>query len=48
MRSATVNTFAWQSQSRRLSKDYELLSTTSEMVIYVCMIRIMLRRLTRR
>jgi transposase len=41
-------TFAWQSQSRRLSKDYELLCHTSEMVIYVCMIRLMLRRLTRR
>jgi putative transposase len=41
-------TFAWQSQSRRLSKDYELLCTTSEMVIYVCMIRLMVRRLARR
>jgi transposase len=41
-------TFAWQSQSRRLSKDYERLCRTSEIVIYVCMIRLMLRRLTRR
>ena len=41
-------TFAWQGQSRRLSKDYELLCSTSEALIYVCMIRLMLRRLTRR
>jgi putative transposase len=41
-------TFAWQSQSRQLSKDYELLCSTSEAVIYVCMIRLMLRRLARR
>jgi len=41
-------TFAWQAQARRLSKDYELLCTTSEAMIYVCMIRLMLRRLTRR
>jgi|SRR5215813_706566 len=41
-------TFAWQSQARRLSKDYELLCGTSEAMIYVCMIRLMLRRLTRR
>src|SRR5260370_2165246 len=41
-------TFAWQSHARRLSKDYELLCSTSEAFIYVCMIRLMLRRLTRR
>lgn len=40
--------FAWQGQARRLSKDYELLCTTSEAMIYVCMIRLMLRRLARR
>ena len=40
-------TFAWQSQSRRLSKDYELLCTTSEAFIYVAMIRLMVRRLAR-
>jgi putative transposase len=40
--------FAWQGQARRLSKDYERLCTTSEAMIYVCMIRLMLRRLTRR
>lgn len=40
-------TFAWQSHSRRLSKDYELLCTTSEAFIYVAMIRLMVRRLAR-
>jgi len=38
--------FAWQGQSRRLSKDYERLCTTSEVMIYVCMIQLMLQRLT--
>ncbi len=38
-------TFAWLSQVRRLSKDYEELPTTSEAMIYVTMIRLMLRRL---
>ena len=41
-------TFAWQSHARRLSKDYELLCSTSEAFVSVCMIRLMLRRLTRR
>lgn len=38
-------TFSWFGQSRRLSKDYERLCTTSEALIYVTMIRLMLRRL---
>jgi putative transposase len=41
-------TFAWQGQNRRLSKDYERLCTTSEALVYVAMIRLMLRRLARR
>jgi len=41
-------TFAWQGQNRRLSKDYERLCPTSEALIYVAMIRLMLRRLARR
>jgi putative transposase len=41
-------TFAWQGQNRRLSKDYERLCTTSEALLYVAMIRLMLRRLARR
>jgi putative transposase len=38
-------TFAWLLQSRRLSKDYERLCETSEALIYIAMIRLMLRRL---
>jgi putative transposase len=40
-------TFAWQSQNRRLSKDYERLCLTSTAMIYIAMIRLMLRRLAR-
>ena len=40
-------TFAWLSSHRRLSKDYEALMPTSETFLYIAMIRIMLRRLTR-
>jgi putative transposase len=38
-------TFGWLCQSRRLSKDYERLTATSEALIYVAMTRLMLRRL---
>lgn len=38
-------TFAWLDQNRRLRKDYERLCATSEAVIYVAMIRLMVRRL---
>jgi putative transposase len=38
-------TFAWIGQSRRLSKDYECLTQSSEAMIYIAMTRIMLRRL---
>lgn len=38
-------TFAWLSNCRRLSKDYEALSETSEALIYLAMTRLMLRRL---
>jgi putative transposase len=40
-------TFAWQGQNRRFSRDYVRLCTTSETLIYVAMIRLMLRWLTR-
>jgi putative transposase len=38
-------TFAWLNHSRRLSKDYEGQETTSEAIIYIAMIRLMVRRL---
>ena len=41
-------TFAWLGFYRRLSKDYEYLTKTSETFIYVAMSHIMLRRLARR
>jgi putative transposase len=40
-------TFAWFGRYRRLSKDYEYLPSSSETMLYVAMINIMLRRLTR-
>lgn len=41
-------TFSWLGQSRRLSKDYERLCQTSEALIYLAMLRIMLARLAHR
>lgn len=38
-------TFAWLNQHRRLGKDYEYLTDTSESMIYIAMIGIMLHRL---
>jgi putative transposase len=38
-------TFSWIDQNRRMSKDYERLSETSEAFIYVAMSRLMVRRL---
>ncbi|MEX5637295.1 IS5 family transposase [Parafrankia sp. FMc2] len=40
-------TFAWLGKYRRLSKDYEYLTATSENSIYLAMAMILLRRLTR-
>jgi putative transposase len=39
-------TLAWLGRNRRLSKDYERLIETSEMLLYLGMSRILLRRLT--
>jgi putative transposase len=40
-------TFSWIDQNRRMGKDYERLTETSEAFIYVAMSRLMVRRLAR-
>ncbi len=40
-------TFSWTAQNRRMSKDYERLTESSEAFIYVAMSRLMVRRLAR-
>ena len=40
-----IRTFGWFNWSRRLSKDYEILTDTSEAFLYIAMIRLSLRRL---
>ncbi len=37
-------TFAWINRNRRLSKEYDLLTTSTESFIYLAMSRVMLRR----
>ena len=41
-------TFAWLDANRRLSKDYEGLTYSSEAMIYIAMLRLLLRRLAPR
>jgi len=38
-------TFAWLGKNRRLIKDYELITTSSLSMIYLAMVRLMLRRI---
>src|ERR671921_687483 len=38
-------TFAWITRNRRMSRDYEFLAQTTEALVYLSMIRLMLKRL---
>jgi putative transposase len=40
-------TIAWIMRNRRMSRDYEFLAETTEVLVYVAMIRLMLRRLAK-
>ena len=40
-------TFGWLGRDRRFSKDYESLTETSETLIHIAMISLMLRRLSK-
>ena len=40
-------TIAWILRNRRMSRDYEFLAQTTEALVYVAMIRLMLRRLAK-
>jgi transposase len=40
-------TFSWIDHNRRMRKDYERLTETSEAFIYVAMSRLMVKRLAR-
>lgn len=40
-------TFGWFGRFRRLSKDYDLMTSSSEAMIHIALILIMLQRLTK-
>ncbi len=40
-------TFAWITRDRRMSRDYEFLAETTEALVYLSMIRLMLKRLAK-
>jgi putative transposase len=40
-------TFAWIARNRRMSRDYEFLAETTEALVYLSMIRLMLKRLVK-
>jgi putative transposase len=40
-------TFGWIGRYRRMSKDYEYLTTSSEAMVYLTMLRLMLARLAK-
>jgi putative transposase len=41
------HTFAWILRNRRMSRDYEFLLETGEALIYVMMLRLILKRLAK-
>jgi putative transposase len=40
-------TFAWIARNRRMSRDYEFLAETTEALVYLSMMRLMLKRLVK-
>ena len=42
-----AHALAWILRYRRMSRDYEFLAQTTEALVYVAMIRLMVRRLTK-
>ena len=40
-------TFAWIARNRRMSRDYEFFAETTEALVYLSMIRLMLKRLAK-
>ena len=40
-------TFAWITRNRRMSRDYEFLAQTTQALVYLSMIRLMLKRLAK-
>jgi putative transposase len=46
-RRVAERTFAWIARNRRMSRDYEFLAETTEALVYLSMIRLMLKRLVK-
>ena len=46
-RRVAERTFAWIARNRRMSTDYEFLAETTEALVYLSMIRLMLKRLAK-
>lgn len=40
-------TFAWITRNRRMSRDYEFLAQTTQALVYLSMMRLMLKRLAK-